>query len=293
VLATPLLRVLDIAGFQVDVLIDADYDGAGELLLGWSAVHAIYDGRNRERPQQQNYAAVLPAVPPFYWRRYAGRYARAKPYRPPDELFFRDEQAYYLDFARVLGCEIRNPPYYFIPVTPEVTNDVGPTTVVIAPGCKTGAMAAKRWPFFPDLTENLGDVAVVGTDDDLLRFDGTRLRFPKHVRSLVGQLSLRQAAGVLASAGAVVANDSGLGHLAAALGVPTILLFGPTAHLTLGRMPPNVTVLRTGLECEPCWHAARHRACNGRIDCLIKLSVTTVAAALCGIMPSLGPALTH
>jgi ADP-heptose:LPS heptosyltransferase len=294
VLATPLLRVLDRAGFVVDVLLDADYAGVTELLKGWSAIRCVYDGRYK-RPSRTAYAQSLVAVPPFYWRRYALAYARegSNPYRPPDDLFFRDEQAYYLDFARMLGCDISDPPRYFLPVAPTASGIAGPTTIAIAPGCKTGVMTAKRWPFFPQLAAMFDDIVLVGTDDDLTRFDGTVMHFPNHVRSMVGMLSLRETAGVLAGAGAVVANDCGLGHVAGALGVPTVLLFGPTPHAPLGNLPANVTILRTGLECEPCWHAARYRACERRIDCLRQLSVTTVATTLREIMSTAAPGLTH
>lgn len=281
ILATPLLLVLKRDGFCVDVLIDADYPGAGDLLGDWSGIRTIYDSR-RPRPQQSSYAHVLAAIPPFYWGRYARQYARPRQtiYRAPDALFYCDEQAYYLEFARALGCDISNPPYYFLPVAPEASSTAQSTTVVLAPGCKTGEMAAKRWPFFPELAETLSDVVLVGTEDDLDQFAGARMRFPSHIRSLVGRLSLRETATVLASAGAVVANDCGLGHIAAALGTPTILLFGPTPHATLGRFPPNVTVLRRGLDCEPCWFKKRFDACGGKISCLKELTVDEVCDAV-------------
>ncbi len=269
VLATPLLIVLGRAGFVVDVLIDADYPGVTELLNGWSGVRTVFDGR-RNHPSHASYALLLAAIPPFYWQRYARQYARAKHtlYRAPDALFYRDEQAYYLEFARSVGCDVSDPPYYFLPITAEENAAAGPTTVVLAPGSKTGEMAAKRWPFFPELADRFEDVVLIGTDDDLSRFDGGRMEFSSHVRSLVGHLSLRETAQIIANAGAVVANDGGLGHIAGALGIPTVLLFGPTPHSTLGRLPGNVTILRRGLGCEPCWFTNRFRACEGRLSCL-------------------------
>ncbi|HEU0054671.1 MAG TPA: glycosyltransferase family 9 protein, partial [Longimicrobium sp.] len=150
------------------------------------------------------------------------------------------------------------------------------STLVLAPGCKTGEMTAKRWPHFAALAGRFADVAVVGTEDDLRGHDGAPMAFPAHVRSLVGALSLRETAEVMAAAGVVVANDSGLGHLAGATGVPTLLLFGPTADAILGPFPPNVTVLRGGLPCEPCWNGPRLRACAGRVDCLQALAADRV-----------------
>lgn len=275
VLATPLLQVLANAGFVVDVLLDADYAGVGELLQGWNSVRNVYDGRC-ERVSYATYTQLVVAVPPFSWGRYAPWYTHAAALpRPPDILFYRNEQAYYLDFARRLGCKMDRPPHYFLPISNEdVIGDR--TTVVLAPGCKSDVMAAKRWPFFAELAASFEDVVVVGTDDDLLRFDGSSMAFPKHARLFVGRLTLRETAAVIARARVVVANDSGLGHVAGALGVPTILLFGPTPDRTLGRLPLNVTVMRTDLECAPCWFGRRFRACNARVDCLDQLSLDSV-----------------
>lgn len=284
VFATPLLLVLIQHGFIVDLLIDGDYEDTAELFRGWSALRAVYNARQGERPTG-SYDFRIPALPPFYWSRYAADYRIGgnAVERPADALFYRDEQAYYLEFALSLGCEVDKPPYYFIPAAPDIAHGIAGETVVLAPGCKTGEMAAKRWPYFPRLAEMFDDVAVVGTPDDLYNFDGSPMSFPGQVRSLAGQLSLRETAGVLAAAGAVVANDSGLGHIAGAVGTPTILLFGPTPDAALGRLPPNVKVLRAGVACEPCWFGARFAACAGHIGCLPLIEPATVAAEIAQI----------
>jgi ADP-heptose:LPS heptosyltransferase len=141
-------------------------------------------------------------------------------------------------------------------------------------------MAAKRWPYFPQLSERLEAVVLVGTPDDLTHPDGRRMIFPSHVRSFVGQLSLRDTAELMATAGAVVANDSGLGHLAAAVGTPTLMIFGPTPHIALGRLPSHASVIRAGLPCEPCWFGEQLKACERRVDCLAAVSLDDVERAL-------------
>jgi ADP-heptose:LPS heptosyltransferase len=281
VLATPLLLALSRHGFTLDLLVDGDYVGMGALFRDWSALRSVYDGAAGERPIRR-YDIRIPAIPPFYWNRYAARYGAISNAvaRPPDSLFYQDEQAYYLDFARRLGCVASPPPHCFLPAAPDDVHEITSKTLVLAPGCKTGVMAAKRWPHFPMLAERFANVAVVGIEDDLRRFDGTPMRFPAHVRLLAGHLSLRETAAILAAAGAVVANDSGLGHVAAAVGAPTILLFGPSPDAVLGRFPPNVRLLRAGLPCEPCWHAGRFATCTMRIDCLAAIGVDTVADAV-------------
>jgi heptosyltransferase-2 len=80
----------------------------------------------------------------------------------------------------------------------------------------------------------------------------------------------------MASAGLVIGNDSGLAHVAAAVGTPCVMIFGPTPHQVLGQLPPHVTVVRRGLPCEPCWSRSRFHACGRRINCLRELSVQEV-----------------
>ena len=279
VLATPLLIALREMEFVIDVQVNGDYGETADLLRDWSALRSVraaasMPARWNERPDY-----VVPAIPPFYWPRYAGAYrtTAAIVSRPPDALFYQDEQEYYLAFAKTLGYPLGRRPTYGLPIAPAENLDVTTGTLVLAPGCKTGEMSAKRWPYFPDLAERFHDVAIVGTRDDLRRHDGTEIAFPGHVRSFVGRLSLRSTAELMAAAGVVVANDSGLGHVAGAVGTPTVMLFGPTPHHTLGSLPSNVTVLRVGLPCEPCWFGAKLTACAGRVDCLRDLKVDTVA----------------
>jgi hypothetical protein len=79
------------------------------------------------------------------------------------------------------------------------------------------------------------------------------------------ELSLSQAAALLSRSDVYLGNDSGISHLAAALGIRTVALFGPSDP---GRWAPrgkNVTLLRRGIACSPCPEPAMksclHRAC--------------------------------
>lgn len=275
VLATPLLQVLSRHGFIVDVRLDADYRGVGGLFSGWSAVRAVFDGA---QPPLETYSAVLVAVPPFCWNEYQAEYAAngIKPYRPPASLFYRDARSYYLEFARFVGCDIRNAPYYFLPIGTETADQGKEGPIILAPGSKTGLMATKRWPFFAELSRRLNYPVVIGTEDDLDDFDGARVAFGANATLHIGNLTLREAAMRIATASLVVANDCGLGHIAGAVGVPTILLFGPTPDRALGALPPNVRILRSRLNCQPCWQRSRFKACAKRIDCLREISVDDV-----------------
>jgi ADP-heptose:LPS heptosyltransferase len=278
VLATPLLIALEEMGFSTDVCLDADYPATADLLSGWSAIRQIFAAS--AQPQMRQYKHILPAIPPFYWQRFSSRY-RGIPgvvQRPPDSLFYQDEQSYYVAFARALGYAAPQAPLPRLPIAPDDQWGVTADTVALAPGCKTGEMAAKRWPHFAELARSLSDVALVGTPDDIGVND-----FPSHARSFVGQLTLRETAELMAAAGAVVANDSGLAHIAAAVGTPTVMLFRPTPSRTLGPFPPHVSILSLAMKCQPCWYTAPLRACGRRVDCLHQFPVARVQQELISI----------
>jgi len=279
VLATPLLAALKQLGFEIDVALAADYPETADLLRPWSAVRAVFG--SGYIPLAKNYNYVLPAIPPFYWSRFAHCFCGINNLlpRPSDGLFYKNEQTFYFSFARTLGWH-GVAPSTVLPIAPTERTDVTKRTLLLAPGCKTGEMAKKRWPSFPALAQAFADVVVAGTADDLWDGQSKRLQFPAHVHNLAGRLSLRETAEVIAAAGAFVGNDSGLSHIAAAVGTPTVMIFGPTSELVLGSFPPNVHIVRRGLRCEPCWFDGRFRACGGRIDCLAQVTVEAIICSL-------------
>jgi ADP-heptose:LPS heptosyltransferase len=270
VFATPLLVALDEMGIAVDVLLDADYPETASLFDGWSAVRRVV------RRLEGTYDYSVPALPPFYWPQRARKYAGHVLRRPPASLFERDEQAFYIDFAKQLGYEPANAPAITLPVAPAPHAGVSAATAILAPGSKTGEMTAKRWPWFAELAGRLSDVVVAGTEDDSTSHRGLRWDWPGHARVMLGKLSLRETAEMLAAAGVVVANDTGLAYVAAAVGTPVVILYGPTPAAELGALPPYVRQVRPSLPCAPCWRGARLQACCGRLTCLEEISVGMV-----------------
>ena len=71
--------------------------------------------------------------------------------------------------------------------------------------------------------------------------------------NLAGRLSLKELAGILSGAAAVVSVDTGPMHLAAALGRPVVALFGPTAPWRTGPFGEGHRILRADLPCSPCF----------------------------------------
>ncbi|MFH0789970.1 MAG: glycosyltransferase family 9 protein [Pseudomonadota bacterium] len=81
-------------------------------------------------------------------------------------------------------------------------------------------------------------------------------------------------AGVLSHCVGYLGNDSGVSHLAAALGVPTVNLFGPTDPAYWAPQGKDVTILTAGLPCAPCSPEVV-KLCPEK-ECLLSLSVNLV-----------------
>ena len=101
--------------------------------------------------------------------------------------------------------------------------------VALAPG---SVGAHKRWPGYPDLAKALTadgvQVWVVGGPGETEAARASVAAAGPHARDLTGT-DLRQGVLAIASADLAVSNDSGLMHVAAATGTPTIGIFGPTS----------------------------------------------------------------
>jgi len=80
-----------------------------------------------------------------------------------------------------------------------------------------------------------------------------------------------------------IGNDSGISHMAALLGVPSIVLFGPTDDVVWRPLGQNVRIVRSGLGCSPC-SEERFRFCS-HIRCMKEISVRDVIRAVAALKP--------
>jgi len=126
--------------------------------------------------------------------------------------------------------------------------------IALAPG---SVGASKRWTYYPEaarlFTEQGFDIWVVGGPGEKAMAQEIVATGGPKVRDLTGN-DLRNGILAMASASVAITNDSGLMHIAAAIGTPTIGIFGPTSPdlwaplnglaATMRRKPP--------LPCQPC-----------------------------------------
>jgi len=132
----------------------------------------------------------------------------------------------------------------------------GSAVVALCPGSINSR--AKRWPaesyaaLADRLIETQRQVLLIGSPDeaDVTREVTNRMRHRPIV--LTGKTSLDQITAVLSLVDLVVTNDTGPAHIAAALGRPTLVIFGPTNPLTTRPFSPVAEILRHPPECAPC-----------------------------------------
>lgn len=93
---------------------------------------------------------------------------------------------------------------------------------------------------------------------------------------------LEVTAAILRRLRVLVCNDGGLLHLASALGVPTVSVYGPVDERTYGpyRPVPGSETLAHPVECRPCYRSFRFPPCPHRRRCLDDLPEERVAAAV-------------
>ena len=163
-------------------------------------------------------------------------------------------------------------------------NDDGRPVVALAPGA---VGPSKRWPAsaYAALTRRLlaqgAAVWVLGGPAE--KALAAEIIGDTAARDLTGP-DLRDAIFALASATAAISNDSGLLHVAAALGIPTIGIFGPTSPWHWAPLNPLAAIIETksALECRPCHKPicrVGHHRCMGEIGIDEVLAAATRALA--------------
>lgn len=157
--------------------------------------------------------------------------------------------------------------------------------LALCPGAEFGE--AKRWP-----AEHYAKVAEVkiragwqvwlfGSKNDHPGGEDIRDRLIPGLReevvNLAGETSLAEAIDLMSAAAAVVSNDSGLMHVAAALNRPLVGVYGSTSPQFTPPLADQVEIVRLGLDCSPCFE----RTCRyGHYNCLRELKPRPVLEAL-------------
>lgn len=149
----------------------------------------------------------------------------------------------------------------------------------LMPGAEFGP--AKRWPSekYADFARRLlaggMQVALFGSANDKPVTSEIASLAPGAI-DLAGSTRLEDAIDLIAAARLALSNDSGLMHIAAAVGTPVVAVYGSTSPENTPPLTDRRELVWLGLECSPC----HQRTCPlGHLDCLNRLDVDRVYAA--------------
>jgi heptosyltransferase-2 len=160
-------------------------------------------------------------------------------------------------------------------------NGLGTAPRPIVALCPGAVGPSKRWSYFAELAQRLGaegaSVWILGgpgEKDSARTISGDG----KFARDLTGD-DLRNAILALAAANVAISNDSGLLHVAAAIGTPAIGIFGPTSPQLWAPLNPISAVIqaKSELDCRPC-HKPTCRLVHHR--CMRDIATTDVLQAV-------------
>jgi heptosyltransferase-2 len=213
---------------------------------------------------------------------------RAVPVPKPGEIP-RHESFYYLELLRRAGIVDELPPNEEIrldgsPAARSAGLDrfrklgLGEVVIGVSPGAAYGT--AKRW--LPErfaesanqVARELGaSVAIFGSKDERALCESVAASIATSVKNFAGETTLAEFIDLAAACRVYLTNDSGAMHIASALGVPTVAVFGATDDLATGPTGRLAKVVREPVECSPCLK----RECPIDHRCMTRVSAVRVA----------------
>jgi len=149
----------------------------------------------------------------------------------------------------------------------------------------------KRWPvkYFSKLVTRLEEergihgVAILGSSSEEALCEELQSMIKPPAVVLAGETTLAQTAMVLKRSALFLGNDGGLVHLARALHVPLIALYGPVPPEVYGPYPPSsdaVAIYKKDLACRPCYYKFRYNNQCQTVACLKDLTPDEVMNSL-------------
>lgn len=211
------------------------------------------------------------------------------------EIMKKHQIFYYLNIIKELGGNIPDRPVPQIYITGQETaaarafleknNLKGKPVFGVAPGASYGP--SKRWPaerfasVLKGLTDEYGGAALVfGGPEDKEACAGVKEALPSAI-DLSGKIPLRESIALLSCSSAFITNDSGPMHIAAALGVPTVAVFGSTEDSLTGPVGMNAASVREKIDCSPCF---KRECAFGHYECLTRVGAKKVLAKVKELM---------
>jgi heptosyltransferase-2 len=128
--------------------------------------------------------------------------------------------------------------------------------VLLCPGSVNSR--AKRWPaeryaaLADQFAETGATVALIGAPSELEVSQTVAAMARRAPLVLTGETSVSEVIALISMADVLITNDTGPAHIGAAVGTPTLVIFGPTNPLTTRPFGPAGEIIRQPPECAPC-----------------------------------------
>ena len=132
------------------------------------------------------------------------------------------------------------------------------------------------------LVDRGATLVLTGAQEDRPSIDQLRpLLPPRNIVDLAGALALRDSVSLIASLDLLVSVDSGPAHIAAAVGTPVVVLWGPgiLAQTRPVSSASRVEIVREAVPCAPCYGTPAMRACRQNI-CMEQIAPARVAETI-------------
>lgn len=229
---------------------------------------------------------------------------RSIPVPGPDEIPAH-EQHYYLELLRRAGWleQFRTEEWISLQIPDASRREAAetllkagarPNAIRVAIGAGASYGSAKCWP--PDRFADLANRVANGYDCDVVLFGtpaevGVSEAIASGMRraplNLTGRTPIAALPALLSQCHLFIGNDSGAMHVAAAVGLPVVAIFGPTDPHGTAPVTPRRTIVQEKPFCSPCFL----RRCPIDHRCMKRISSDAVAAAARAWLPQGGASL--
>lgn len=275
-----LATTLNEKQFDTALLLQNAFDGAW---LAWRARIPQRIGYNRDgrgilltKPIRVPKPGEIPAHEKFYYLELLRRagWLETLPDVPEIALHVGAEDAKRAE-EKLLGFRART----------------GATRIAVGAGASYGS--AKCWPperFAQALNqlqrERDADVVLFGTPSESEVSAAIQARLARPALDLTGKTQIAELPALLSRCSAFLGNDSGAMHVAAAVGLPVVAVFGPTDPLGTAPVTPRCTIVQEKPYCSPCFL----RRCPTDHRCMMAVAPEMVSRHLLRIAAEVAPA---
>lgn len=174
---------------------------------------------------------------------------------------------YYLEMVKALGCRLAekkpnirlDDDYRLLADSLLKSRGLNDDRIIVgmAPGAAYGP--AKRW--FPERFAAVAGLLIKNMDAQVILLGSAKDRenckiiskdANGHAANMAGETSLKEAVSLIGKCRIFISNDSGLMHVAGALGIPTVAIFGSTNPVATSPLGDKNVIIRKELSCSPC-----------------------------------------